>query len=457
MRWAVARVNAARVAPAMLFWSPKATIPTSSYSAEPDAVMMRTRSPIAKSSSSAVVLSMTTSSGARGAVPAVILSGFSSASSLQLKPRAGGPAMPAALPSLPMIWAVPNTVPSAWATPSTARMVGSSVAGTGCRSASETVLTPRTCTATPSLAVSKTPSKALLMVSPRTNAPTTKPTPRIDREGGEEEPELAGEQVPVGLLADHVRRPAPIALRRSRMRLGRRLGQLAHDLAVGQEQHLVGAAGRGRLVGDHDDGLAVVVGGPAHEVQQLGGRVRVQLPGGLVGEDDARPRRQGAGGGHPLLLAARELGGAVLEALAQVEGVDHLLHPVAVGLAAGDVQRQTDVLERVEGRHQVERLEDEADLVATDLGDLLLGQAGQLGVADPGLARGEPVEAGHALHQRRLAGPGGAHDRREAPGREVARDAVQGPHLGVAASVDLVGVLDAGRHRGARGHGRFGH
>ena len=47
-------------------------MPTSRYSAEPDAVMMRTRSPGAKPSSSAVVLSMTTSSGARGGAPAMM-------------------------------------------------------------------------------------------------------------------------------------------------------------------------------------------------------------------------------------------------------------------------------------------------------------------------------------------------------------------------------------------------
>ena len=72
MRCAVGVVNAARVAPIRLFSLPKATIPTMRYSAEPVAVMIRMRSLTTNPSSSAVVLSITTSSGARGADPAVM-------------------------------------------------------------------------------------------------------------------------------------------------------------------------------------------------------------------------------------------------------------------------------------------------------------------------------------------------------------------------------------------------
>ena len=139
---------------------------------------MRMRSPAEKCSRSAVVRSMTTSPADLGGVPLVIRNGLSLGSCSHANPRAGGPCSPAALPSLPMISAGPETAPSAVPTPSTPRIVASSGAGTGWRSLSETDLTPRTSTETPFLAVAKTPSKALLIVSPSTSAPTTKPTPR---------------------------------------------------------------------------------------------------------------------------------------------------------------------------------------------------------------------------------------------------------------------------------------
>ncbi len=130
-RFAVESVKAESVAPPALFCSPNVAMPDRRYSSEPEVVMIRTRSPMAKPSSSAVFLSITTSSAARGGAPAAIFSGFSCGSSDQEKPSAGGPEMPAGLPSLPMIWAVPPTVPSAVATPSTPRTTGSRSKGTG--------------------------------------------------------------------------------------------------------------------------------------------------------------------------------------------------------------------------------------------------------------------------------------------------------------------------------------
>ena len=44
--------------------------------------------------------------------------------------------------------------------------------------------------------------------------------------------------------------------------------------------------------------------------------------------------------------------------------LDQLVQPCRVGLAAGELERQRDVLGRREHREQVEELEDEADVVA---------------------------------------------------------------------------------------------
>ena len=77
--------------------------------------------------------------------------------------------------------------------------------------------------------------------------------------------------------------------------------------------------------------------------------------------------REGPGDGDALLLATGELRRAVLQAGPQTDGVDHVVEPLLVGLAPGERARQRDVLERRQRRHQVERLEDEADAVAAQL------------------------------------------------------------------------------------------
>ena len=70
---------------------------------------------------------------------------------------------------------------------------------------------------------------------------------------------------------------------------------------------------------------------------------------------------QRPGDGDALLLAAGQLGRPVLEAVAEADGVDDAVEPRLVGLAAGERQRQRDVLGGGQRRDQVERLEDEAD------------------------------------------------------------------------------------------------
>ena len=89
-----------------------------------------------------------------------------------------------------------------------------------------------------------------------------------------------------------------------------------------------------------------------------------RLPVGSSAKMISGRRGQGAGHGDALLLAARQLARAVRQAVAQPDGVDHAVDPRLVGLAAGEGDRERDVLVGVERRDQVEGLEDEADLVA---------------------------------------------------------------------------------------------
>ena len=237
------------------------------------------------------------------------------------------------------------------------------------------------------------------------------------REGGGEQPELAGHQAPHDDPQHGGSLPEP--LHPLQYGFCRRLVHLVHDLPVGQEHDPVRVARGDGVVGDHDDGLAHLVHGPAHEAEHLRARPRVEVPGRLIGEDDLRAAGQRPGYRDPLLLAA-----------------GHLLRPV--------LQPVADVLRRGNGRHEVERLEHEADVVPPQPGELLVAQGAEVGFPDVRLAGGEGVEAGRTVQQRRLPRPGRAHDGGVPAGDELDGDAIQRPHLHLAVAVYLDRVLGTG-------------
>src|SRR5581483_403948 len=103
--------------------------------------------------------------------------------------------------------------------------------------------------------------------------------------------------------------------------------------------------------------------------QDVGRGVRVEVAGGLVGEDQVGPVDQGPGAGDALLLAAGELGRAVREAVGDAQPTDQVAEPLPVDLGPGQVGREGDVLGRGQRRNQVEGLEDEADLVPAQFGE----------------------------------------------------------------------------------------
>jgi hypothetical protein len=209
-------------------------------------------------------------------------------------------------------------------------------------------------------------------------------------------------------------------------------------------------------VGDHHDGLAVVVRGVAEEVEQSSAMSGVEIPGGLVGEHHVGPGHQGASNCDALLLTAGELGGLVTEPVGKAQGGDQPGEPFRVGLAAGEGERQADVLGSGEGGDEVVRLEHETDPVATQQGPLPLGEVGDVDLARTGrgvsgqhhAAGVDGVQAGQRVHQGRLAGPGRAHDGGERAAVQVDRGAVEGADGGGTVAVGLDQIVGTDGHRG---------
>ncbi len=90
----------------------------------------------------------------------------------------------------------------------------------------------------------------------------------------------------------------------------------------------------------------------------------VEVPGGLVEQQESRAMHERSRQSDALLLAAGELGGEVTRAVAQSDTREEARHACVVAPTA-ERERQSDVLLRREIRHEVEGLEDDADALAT--------------------------------------------------------------------------------------------
>src|SRR6476619_730689 len=250
--------------------------------------------------------------------------------------------------------------------------------------------------------------KARPRVSVNTRDPATKATPSRTAKALMNSRSLRASRLfQVALSISGTRPGGPVGLLETLHALEDPVGSgpahLVDHAAVGEEDDPVGVARGTWVVGHHDDGLAEGVDALAEEPEDLRPRGRVEVSGGLVGEDDLRPAHQRPGAGDPLLLAAGQLARPVREPVAQPDRPDHGVEPVHLRPTARDGQRQEDVLLGGQGWNEVEGLEDEADPVPAQGRQRLVVQAAQRHVADVDLAGAGGVEPGRAVHQGGLA------------------------------------------------------
>src|SRR2546430_2025920 len=194
---------------------------------------------------------------------------------------------------------------------------------------------------------------------------------------------------------------------------------VVRDDPVAHAHDPLGVRGYVRLVGDHDHGLAEVVQ-VLEDRENFGARPRVEVSGGLVGEDHRRVVQERSRDRDALLLAAGELARPMMDAVAEtdlLERRERALSP-RVPIAAVD-ERQLDVLDRVQPREQVVRLKDESDVLVADPSELVVGQlADVLAREHVGAAVGD-VEAAENVHECRLPRPRRTHDRDELRGPDI--------------------------------------
>ena len=165
---------------------------------------------------------------------------------------------------------------------------------------------------------------------------------------------------------------------------------------------------------------------------------RVEVARRLVAEDDGGPRDERARHGDALLLAAGHLGRAVGAPVAEPDGVDQRLEPLAVRRRSPPMRSGSVMFSSArQDRQQVVGLEDEADRAAAQQREVAVVERVEAGAVDLDPALGRPVEAGEDVQQRGLARARRAHDGGEAAGRERDVDAAQGVDGGGAVAEAL--------------------
>jgi acyl-CoA thioesterase-1 len=175
---------------------------------------------------------------------------------------------------------------------------------------------------------------------------------------------------------------------------------------------------------DHQSGVGCLLA-REQQVDNRGARHRVEVAGRFIGEDDRRARRDGAGDGDTLLLAARQLRGIMVDAVRQADGAE-LVPGQGEGIGmAGQLEGDGDIFERGHGRKQMEGLEHDADAATPRLGKRILAQRSIIDAANQDPAAACPLQSGQDRHQRGFARAGGAEDRQALAAADFKVDALE--------------------------------
>jgi hypothetical protein len=105
--------------------------------------------------------------------------------------------------------------------------------------------------------------------------------------------------------------------------------------------------------------------------------------------------------------------------------------------AAGELERQQDVLERRQIAEQLERLKDESDSPAPQSRQLVLGERLNLPAVEPNFSLARSVETRRQAEEGRLSAARGTEDGDEVAGRDDQVDRVDDRQLPIAGSQAL--------------------
>jgi hypothetical protein len=198
------------------------------------------------------------------------------------------------------------------------------------------------------------------------------------------------------------------------------------DDSIAHEEAAVGTGGELGVVGDEDEGGALLAVHGEEEVEDVLAVGGVEVAGGFVGHEDGRGEHEGAGEGDALLFAAGELDGVVVASFGEADAIEEFAGALG-GLAGGAAEfgGEQDVFFGGEGGDELVALENEPELAAAQAGEAVFRQADDLFAVEEDAAGGGVIESGEEAEEGAFAAAGGAHDGDELAGRDVEIEAAE--------------------------------
>ena len=178
------------------------------------------------------------------------------------------------------------------------------------------------------------------------------------------------------------------------------------DGAIADDQGAVAGLGELLVVGDDDQGDAMLGGQIEEDFHDIGAVFRVEISGGFIGKEDFGFVDDGSGDGHPLLFAAGKFGRQVLAALSQAHAFEGSQGGLG-GIPAGDGAGDGDVFQRGQFGQQMVVLEHIADAGVAKPRLFPTAHGIKIGAVDADAALFGMFQAGEGIEQSRLASPTG--------------------------------------------------
>ena len=197
--------------------------------------------------------------------------------------------------------------------------------------------------------------------------------------------------------------------------------------------------GKGRIVGDQDDGLSRGFAGVLEQLENRLAGLVVQCARGLVAEQKLGIFCQCTRNRHALLFAAGKLGGEIAHPVAQPH---HLQCLGGIKRVLADLVCQLHVLKRGQAGDQVIELEHETDVMPAIEGQLSLGELADVFALEQDLAGSAAIHAAEHIQQRGLAGSGRTNHNAQFTLFDGKAHPIQGGNLHLAHGVDLSHIVE---------------
>ena len=188
--------------------------------------------------------------------------------------------------------------------------------------------------------------------------------------------------------------------------------ELGLDTTVDEGDSAVRTGGDRLAVSDKENGGFFFASEAGDEVDDGGAGSGVEIAGGFVGEKDGGLVDKGAGDGGALELSARELVGAMVGAVGEMDGGEEFSGTdTGEGIdATGEEKREKNVFFDGESGEEVKELEDEADFQASERGEFIVVE-GVKGMAfEVDLTGSGNIESTEKMEESAFAAAAGAGD-----------------------------------------------